>query len=101
MAVHEIYELSLLIVEIGDCFMVRRTLNRLESDELTLQEAIVLLRSLGAVDPTRAQDILSMGISRQHGQECRGLYARLCRICECLLMAESRRSLTVNMQGAA
>ena len=45
MAVHEIYELSQLIVEIGDCFMVRRTLALLESGELTLQEAIVLLRS--------------------------------------------------------
>ncbi len=45
MAVYEIYELSQLIVEIGDCFMVRRTLNRLESGELSLQEAIVLLRS--------------------------------------------------------
>ncbi len=46
MSVHEIYELSLLIVEIGDCFMVRRTLQRLEAGELTLQEAIVLLRLL-------------------------------------------------------
>ncbi len=46
MAVQEIYELSQLIVEIGYCFMVRRTLNRLESGELTLREAIVLLRSL-------------------------------------------------------
>ncbi len=44
MAVHEIYELSLLIVEIGDCFMVRRTMQRLEAKELTLREAIVLLR---------------------------------------------------------
>ncbi len=46
MAVYEIYELSKLIVEIGDCFMVRRTLQRLEADELISQEAIVLLRSL-------------------------------------------------------
>ena len=40
MHVHELYQLSLLIVEIGDCFMVRRTLDRLEAEELTLQEAI-------------------------------------------------------------
>ena len=46
MRVHEIHQLSLLIVEIGDCFIVRRTLVRLEAGELTLQEAIVLLRSL-------------------------------------------------------
>ncbi len=45
MTVHEIYELSQLIVEIGDCFMVRRTLDRLEAGELTLREFIVLLRS--------------------------------------------------------
>ena len=91
MPVHEIYELSQLIVEIGDCFMVRRTMQRLEADELILREAIVLLRSfvvaselecLGMSGPYRAQDILSMGISRQHGQECPGLYARLSRIRE-------------------
>ncbi len=46
MHIHELHHLSLLIVEIGDCFMVRRTLQRLEAKELTLQEAIVLLRSL-------------------------------------------------------
>ena len=40
-------ELSQLIVEIGDCFMVRRTMQRLEAGELTLQGAIELLRSLG------------------------------------------------------
>ena len=45
MHLHELHQLSLLIVEIGDCSMVRRTLDRLESGELTLQEAIVLLRS--------------------------------------------------------
>ncbi len=43
--VHELHELSQLIVEIGDCFMVRRTMQRLEAKELTLQEAVVLLRS--------------------------------------------------------
>lgn len=47
MHLHELHQLSQLIVEIGDCFMVKRTMNRLEADELTLQEAIVLLRSLG------------------------------------------------------
>ncbi len=47
MHLHELHQLSLLIVEIGDCFMVRRTLDRLEAEELTLQEAIVLLRALG------------------------------------------------------
>ncbi len=52
MVVHEIYELSQLIVEIGDTFMVRRTLARLEVGELTLQETIVLLTSLGTADPT-------------------------------------------------
>ncbi len=52
MAVHEIYELSQLIVEIGDTLMVRRTLARLEAGELILQEAIVLLRSLGTADAT-------------------------------------------------
>ncbi len=52
MYVHEVHHLSLLIVEIGDGFMVRRTLQRLEADELTLQEAIVLLRSPGTADPT-------------------------------------------------
>ncbi len=52
MHVHELHHLSLLIVEIGDGFMVRRTLQRLEADELTLQEAIVLLRSPGTADPT-------------------------------------------------
>ncbi len=43
MSVHEIYELSQMIVEIGGCFMVRRTMQRLEAKELTLQEAIELL----------------------------------------------------------
>ncbi len=51
MHVHEIYELSQLIVEIGDCFLVRRTMQRLEAGDLTLQEAIELLRSLGTADP--------------------------------------------------
>ena len=46
MHVHELHQLSQLIVEIGDCFVVRRTLSRLETGELSLQEAIVLLRSL-------------------------------------------------------
>ena len=46
MHIHELHQLSELIVEIGDCFMVRRTLGRFEVKELTLQEAIVLLRSL-------------------------------------------------------
>ncbi len=46
MHLHELHQLSLLIVEIGDCFIVRRTMQRLEAKELTLQEAIVLLRSL-------------------------------------------------------
>ncbi len=45
MSIHELHQLSLLIVEIGDTFMGRRTLDRLEAGELTLQEAIVLLRS--------------------------------------------------------
>ncbi len=45
MHLHELHELSKLIVEIGDCFMVRRTLIRLESGELTLQGAIELVRS--------------------------------------------------------
>ena len=45
MHVHELQQLSQLIVEIGDCFMVRRTMQRLEAKELTLQEAIVLLMS--------------------------------------------------------
>jgi len=45
MAVHELHQLSLLIVEIGGCFMIRRTMQRLEAGELTLQEAIVLLSS--------------------------------------------------------
>jgi len=49
--VHELHQLSQLIVEIGDCFMVRRTLDRLEAGELTLQEAIVLLRP----DPTASR----------------------------------------------
>ncbi len=48
---HELHQLSLLIVEIGDCFMVRRTMQRLEAKELTLQEAIVLLTSLGTEHP--------------------------------------------------
>jgi len=47
MFVHELHQLSLLIVEIGDCFMVRRTMQRLEAKELTLREAIVLLSALG------------------------------------------------------
>ncbi len=47
MHVHELHQLSQLIVGIGDCFMVRRTMQRLESGELTLQEAIVLLSALG------------------------------------------------------
>ncbi len=47
MHIHEVHQLSQLIVEIGDCFMVRRTMQRLEAKELTLQEAIELLRSLG------------------------------------------------------
>ena len=52
MPVHELHQLSQLIVEIGDCFMVKRTLDRLEAGELSLQEAIVLLRSMGTTDPT-------------------------------------------------
>ena len=52
MHIHELHQLSQLIVEIGDCFLVRRALDRLEAKELTLQEAIVLLRSLGAADAT-------------------------------------------------
>ena len=44
MHIHELHQLSQLIVEVGDCFMVRRTLIRLEAGELTLQEAIALLR---------------------------------------------------------
>ena len=47
MHVHELHQLSQLIVEIGDCSMVRRTMQRLEAKELTLQGAIVLLRSFG------------------------------------------------------
>jgi len=47
MHIHELHQLSLLIVEIGDCFLVRRTLDRLEAGELTLHEAIVLLSALG------------------------------------------------------
>ncbi len=45
MHIHELHQLSQLIVKIGDCFMVRRTMQRLEAKELTLQEVIVLLRS--------------------------------------------------------
>ncbi len=45
MSIHEIHQVSLLIVEIGDTFMVRRTLQRLEAGDLTLHEAIALLRS--------------------------------------------------------
>ncbi|MCH7567293.1 MAG: hypothetical protein IH787_06520 [Nitrospirae bacterium] len=44
MHIHELHKLSLLIVEIGDCFMVKRMLQRLESGELTLQEATGMLR---------------------------------------------------------
>ena len=46
MHLHELHQLSQLIVEIGDCFMVRCTMQRLEAGELTLQEAIVLLGAL-------------------------------------------------------
>ena len=46
MHIYELHQLSQLIVEIGDCFVVRRTMQRLEAKELTLQEAIELLRSL-------------------------------------------------------
>jgi len=46
MSVHELHQLSLLIVEIGDCFMVRCIMQRIEVEELTLREVIVLLRSL-------------------------------------------------------
>ncbi len=46
MHIHELHQLSQLIVEIGDCFIVRRTMQRLGAKELTLQEAIELLRSL-------------------------------------------------------
>ena len=52
MHVHELHQLSQLIVEIGDCFMVRRALDRLEAKELTLKEAIVLLRSDPAAPST-------------------------------------------------
>ena len=45
--VQVIQQFSKLIVEIGDTFMVRRTLDRLEFGELTLQKAVALLRSLG------------------------------------------------------
>ncbi len=47
MYIYELHQLSKLIVEIGDCFLVRRTMQRLEAKELTLQEAIVLLSALG------------------------------------------------------
>ena len=46
MHIHELHQLSQLIVEIGDCFMVRRTMRRLEAKELTLRDAIVLLKSV-------------------------------------------------------
>ncbi len=46
MHVHELHQLSLVIVEIGDCFVTRRRLQRLEAGELTLREAIELLRSV-------------------------------------------------------
>ena len=46
MHVHELHQLSQLIVEIGDGFMVRLTMQRFEAKELSLQKAIVLLRSL-------------------------------------------------------
>ena len=52
MHLHDLHQRSQLIVEIGDCFMVRLTMQRLEAKELTLQEAIVLLTSLGTADPT-------------------------------------------------
>ncbi len=62
MHLHELHQLSLLIVEIGDGFMVRRTMQRLEAKELILHEAIALLRSLGGHHIT--QDVLSTRISR-------------------------------------
>ncbi len=55
-------ELSQLIVEIGDSFLVRRTLARLESGEVTLKEAIVLLRALRGL--YRVQSVLSISLSR-------------------------------------
>jgi hypothetical protein len=53
MHVYELHQLSQLIVEIGDCFMVRRTMQRLEAKELTLQEAIELLRSSDKISRSR------------------------------------------------
>ena len=49
MHVHELHKLTLLIVEAGDCFVIRRTLQRLEAGELTLMEAVELLRSLSTL----------------------------------------------------
>jgi len=62
MHVHELHQLSQLIVEIGDSFLVRRTLARLESGEVTLKEAIVLLRALRGL--YRVQSVLSISLSR-------------------------------------
>ncbi len=55
--ISELHQLSLLIVEIGDCFMVRRTLDRLEAEELTLQEAIRLLESPASADLVELMNI--------------------------------------------
>lgn len=38
--VAETHKLAQVIAEIGDCFIVRRTLQRLEFAEITIQEAI-------------------------------------------------------------
>ena len=43
--IHEIHQLSILNIEIGDSFVVRRTLQRLDSGELTVREATETLKS--------------------------------------------------------
>ena len=45
-SIQELHQLSQLIVEIGDSFVIRRMLQRIEAKELNLRKAIVLLRPL-------------------------------------------------------
>lgn len=46
-SVAQIHELSKAIVAAGgDCFLVRRTLQQLEAEELTISEATAILRNI-------------------------------------------------------
>ena len=70
MHLNELHQLSQLIVEIRDCFMVRRTLDRLEAEELTLQEAISGLEGFSNTPHQEAAYGTSWELSQSNAAIC-------------------------------